>query len=105
LRQELIRCPSQFARQPPGGRAALVLDLQGVSDGARVLGTTLEADMPVNDAFVACVSGVLRGKTLVASRMRPGLRLRFFIPLGLGGNTLGLSSASLSEGDDSASPR
>jgi hypothetical protein len=79
-----------------------VLDLQGVGDGARVLGTTLEADIPVNDRFVSCVSGVLQGRTLPATGVTPGVRMRFFIPLGLAGNTLGLSSASLVEGDDVA---
>lgn len=99
LRQELIRCPSQFTRQPPGGRAALVLELQGVADGVRVMGTSLEADMPVNDQFVGCVRTVLEGKTLAASGVNPARRLRFFIPLGLGGNTLGLPASSVTEAD------
>ena len=102
LKGELAGCPATPTRPSPDGRAALVLDLQGVGDGARVLGTTLEADIPVNDRFVSCVSGVLQGRTLPATGVTPGARMRFFIPLGLAGNTLGLSSASLVEGDDVA---
>ncbi len=102
LKGELAGCPATPMRPSAGGRAALVLDLQGVGNGARVLGTTLEADIPVNDRFVSCVSGVLQGKTLPATGVTPGARMRFFIPLGLAGNTLGLSSASLVEGEDVA---
>jgi hypothetical protein len=100
LKGELARCPTNPARPSPDGRAALVLDLEGVGNGARVLGTTLEADIPVNDGFVACVSGLLQGRTLPATEVSPGVRLRFFIPLGRAGNTLGLSSASLAGTED-----
>ncbi|MGZ6072107.1 MAG: hypothetical protein ACXWK8_12890, partial [Myxococcaceae bacterium] len=102
LKGELSGCPVTPVRPSPDGRAALVLDLLGVGNGARVVGTTLEADIPVNDRFVACVSGVLQGRTLPATGVSPGARLRFFIPLGLAGNTLGLSSASLVDSEDVA---
>ncbi|MGZ3447228.1 MAG: hypothetical protein ACXU88_16205 [Myxococcaceae bacterium] len=102
LKGELSGCPVTPVRPSPDGRAALVLDLLGVGNGARVVGTTLEADIPVNDRFVACVSGVLQGRTLPATGVSPGTRLRFFIPLGLAGNTLGLSSASLVDSEDVA---
>ncbi len=102
LKGELSGCPATPVRPSPDGRAALVLDLLGVGNGARVVGTTLEADIPVNDRFVACVSGRLQGRTLPATGVSPGARLRFFIPLGLAGNNLGLSSASLVDSEDVA---
>jgi hypothetical protein len=105
LKEELGRCPAEAAHPFPGGRAALVLDLSGVTEGFRVQGTSLEADMPVNDRFVACVRAVLQGKTLAATGASPGLRLRFFIPLGRAGNSLGLSSASLTDADDTTPPQ
>jgi hypothetical protein len=102
LKGELARCPATPVRPSPDGRAALVLDLQGVGNGARVVGTRLEADIPVNDRFVACVSGLLQGRTLPATGLSSGTRLRFFIPLGLAGNNLGLSSASVVDSEDVA---
>ena len=100
LKEELAGCSATPARHRPDGRAALVLELQGVGNGARVLGTRLEADTPVNESFVACVSGLLQGRTLPATGVNPGARLRFFIPLGRAGTTLGLSAASLADAED-----
>lgn len=102
LKGELARCPSTRAHPLPGGRAALVLELEGVGGGARVLGTTLEADMPVNDAFVACARALFQGKTLAAAGVSPGIRLHYFIPLGPAGSSLSLSSSSVIDGEDVA---
>ncbi len=87
------------------GHAALVLELRGVTGGGQVTGTTLEADMPVNEVFVGCVRTALRGRTLAAKGIGPGVQLRFSVPLGPGGNSLGLSSASLTAADRAAPER
>jgi hypothetical protein len=104
LRQELGRCPAQPAPQPVRGRAALVLELRGVAGGAQVTRTSLEADMPVNEVFVGCVRTTLQGRTLAAKGIGPGVPLRFSVPLGPGGNSLGLNSASLTPAADRAAP-
>jgi hypothetical protein len=82
-----------------------VLELRGVSGGAQVTGTSLEAEMPVNEVFVGCVRTALQGRTLAAKGIGPGVQLRFSVPLGPGGNSLGLSSASLTPAGPAAPAR
>lgn len=100
LKDELARCPAEAVqRSPPGSRAAVVLDAVGEGESVRVLETTLEAEVPVNDRFVSCARAALQGRTFAAPGAAAGARLRFSIPLGPGGNSLSLRSASLSESD------
>ncbi len=104
LRDELARCPSQKMPVVPGGRAALVLEVVGAPDGLRVQSTGLRADVPVNEAFVACAKSVFANRTLAATNVPPGARARFFLPLAMGGAGLGLGSASLTNLDESQDP-
>ena len=97
FKDELARCPADPVRRPPGERAALVLETVVEGDAVRVVASRLEAQGPVNDRFVACARSVLEGKRLPATGATAGARLRLFLPLGPGGNTLSLPAASLTE--------
>jgi hypothetical protein len=98
LKDELARCPADpVQRTIPQGRAALVLETESEDGAVRVLGSALEADVPVNDRFVGCVRTVLQGKRLAAPGTKPGVRLKVFLPLGATGNSISLGAASLAE--------
>ena len=97
FKDELARCPADPVQRNFGTRAAVVLELVGENDSARVVSTALEAEVPVNDRFVSCARSVLQGKSLAAPGAKPGMRLRFFLPIGPAGNSLAPSSASLAE--------
>jgi len=98
LKEDLARCPADPVQQStPPGRAAVVLETESVQNAIRVAGSTLEADVPVNDGFVSCARRVLEGKQLAAPGTRPGVKLRVFLPVGPNGNSLSLSAASLAE--------
>ena len=102
LKNELVRCPSEAVqRTAPGGRATLVLEAIGTGNAVQVTSSTLEADVPVNDRFVSCARGIIDGRTFPASGAAAGVHLRFFIPLGPGGNSLSRPSASLVEAEAS----
>jgi len=98
LKEDLGQCPADpVQRSGPQGRAALVLETESLNNAVRVVRTTLEADVPVNDRFVACARQVLAGKQLAATGIKPGVKLRVFLPLGPTGNSISLGSASLAE--------
>ncbi|HSP20199.1 MAG TPA: hypothetical protein VLQ79_11825 [Myxococcaceae bacterium] len=100
LKRELAGCPSGKVPWVRGSRAALVIDLQGVGDGLQVTGSALESEVPVNDQFVACARALLQGKTLPSEDVSPGVRVRYVVPLGPGGNTLSVSSSSLTGAEE-----
>lgn len=100
LRRELAGCPSGRVPWSREGRAALVLELQGVGDGVQVVGSALEANVPVNDRYIECARTLLQGKTLATEGVSPGLRLRYIVPIGPGGSSLSLSSSSLAGGEE-----
>lgn len=97
LKDELARCPADPVQRKFGTRAAVVLELVGENGSARVASTTVESEVPVNDRFVSCARSVLEGKSLAAPGVKPGMRLRFFLPIGPAGNSFSPSSASLAE--------
>lgn len=100
LKDELARCPAdKVPRNPPGGRAALVLDTVAEAGAVRVVSSRLEAEGAVNDRFVSCARSVLEGKRLVVTGTSAGQRLRVFIPLGPNGNSLSLPAASLADAE------
>jgi len=105
LRNEIARCPSEPVRRSTlAAHAALVLDAVTEGDTVRLIGSSLEADVPVNDGFVSCVRGVLQGKTFPSAGAAAAARLRIFVPLGVAGNALSLGALSLTEAE-SQSPR
>jgi hypothetical protein len=84
----------------PGGRAALVFDTVADSGAVRIVSGRLEADHPVNDAFVTCARTVLEGKRLPVPGLPTGARLRLIIPLGPKGNSLSLPATTVAEADN-----
>src|SRR5262245_63771528 len=83
LKEELARCPAEpVTRNPPGARAALVLDTVAEGGALRVVGSHLDAEGPVNDRFVTCARSVLEGKRFPVSGPTSGERLQLFLPLG-----------------------
>jgi len=98
LKDELARCPADpVQRTTPGGRAAVVLETESLDEAVRIVGSTLEAEVPVNDRFVTCTRGVLEGKQIPVPGTKPGTKFRMFLPVGPAGNSLSLGSASLAE--------
>ncbi|HTS82348.1 MAG TPA: hypothetical protein VMH40_17215 [Myxococcaceae bacterium] len=96
---ELSGCPAGPVLRQPESRAAVVLELLGGPGlgSVRVTGSSIEAEAPVNDRFVACVRRVLEGRAFSAPGAKPGARLRMYVPLAPAGNALSLSAASLTE--------
>ncbi len=103
LKDELARCPTEAVQRgpAPGARATLVLEAIGTGNAVQVTSSRLEAADPVNDRFVSCARGIIEGRTIPAAGAPAGIRLRFSIPLGPGGNSLSVSSGSLVEADAS----
>ena len=97
LKDELARCPADPVQRKFGTRAAVILELVGENGSARVASTSVESEVPVNDRFVSCARSALEGKSLAAPGVKPGMRLRFFLPIGPTGNSFAPSSASLAE--------
>ncbi len=100
LKDEFARCPSEKVERTAAGRAALVLEAEGTGDGLRVVASALQASVDVNNRFVACATSVLQGRTLASTAARAGSRLRISIPIGQSGNSLSVSSASLTQVDE-----
>jgi len=102
LKSEVSRCPMDPVQRttPAPGRSALVLEAVGLGDEVRIVGSSLESEVPVNDRFVSCARAALEGKVFPAPGATSGLRLRVFVPIGPAGNSLAVSSASLAEVDE-----
>ena len=100
LKEELSRCSAEaMPASPAGGRAALVFDTVADSGAVRIVSGRLEAERPVNDAFVTCARSVLEGKRLPVANLPAGARLRLSIPIGPRGNSLSLPAATVAEAE------
>ena len=100
LSDAIAQCPAEaMTASPPWGRAALVFDTVAESGAVRVVSGRLEANHPVNDAFVTCARSVLEGKRLAVKGLATGTRLRLYIPLGPKGNSLSLPAASVGQAE------
>jgi hypothetical protein len=100
LKEELAQCPSEpMTASTLGGRAALVFETVADGGAVRIVSGRLEADHPVNDAFVTCARTALEGKRLPVANLPAGARLRLFIPIGPKGNSLSLPAASIAEAE------
>jgi hypothetical protein len=82
-----------------GGRAALVFETVADGGAVRIVSGRLEADHPVNDAFVTCARSVLEGKRLPVPGLPAGAQLRLIIPIGPKGNSLSLPAATVAEAE------
>jgi len=100
LKEELSRCSAEgMPASAAGGRAALVFDTVVDSGAVRIVSGRLEAERPVNDAFVTCARTVLEGKRLAVPGLPAGTRLRLSIPIGPRGNSLSLPAATVAEAE------
>jgi hypothetical protein len=80
-RDPVAATAEDYASLPDTGAIVLMLNLETVQDGVRIVDAPLESRGGASDGLIACAQRALRGQTFDAPGLKPGVRQRLLHPL------------------------